>query len=117
MHRLSSIAAGVLVLAMLAILPGTQAWAVPAAQVEHHHAAGCHGEQPLTPSPVPADYRCCVSGHHWAIPGAAFSGADVAICVGGDCIADIALDSIFSLHPVVVIVPDFSPPGSTQLRI
>jgi hypothetical protein len=114
MHRLSLIAAGALVVAMLTALPGAQAWAVPITQVEHHHAAGCHGEQPATPTP--ADYRCCVSGHHWAIPGAAFSGGSVAHVVR-DCLADVALDSAVSSHPVLVIVPDFSPPCSTQLRI
>lgn len=115
MHRLSLISAGVIIATMVAALPGVQAWAAPMAPVEHVHAAGCHGDQPATPAP--ADYRCCVSGHHWAIPGVAFSGGDVAHARGG-CAVGVPLVSFpFRAHSVVVIVPYFSPPGNTQLRI
>ncbi|HLW84791.1 MAG TPA: hypothetical protein VKR60_06205 [Candidatus Sulfotelmatobacter sp.] len=44
---------------------------------------GCHSPDlpvsepapmvPTFPSPAPRSYRCCISGHHIAIPGAAFS--------------------------------------------
>jgi hypothetical protein len=36
------------------------------------HPAGCHENEP-TPSPAPVSYQCCVMGHHWAMPGTAYS--------------------------------------------
>ncbi len=50
----------VLLIAMAAV-PDAQAMPFPAVQTPH--PAGCHSHGPATPSPAPASYQCCVTGH------------------------------------------------------
>jgi hypothetical protein len=87
------------------------------------HAAGCHDGQgptspsPALPSPVPKGYECCVSGHHAAIPSAAFSfrSATVGLSVNrGDVREGNFVPFILSSRLVVF---SSSPPGAVPLRI
>src|SRR4051794_38250171 len=45
---------------------------IPVMAPHSEHPAGCHNSLPKQPAPTPASFRCCISGHHWAMPGAAF---------------------------------------------
>lgn len=66
MLRTSRISAGIL---MLTILSGVlSAESVPVMTQHGEQAARCHGSLPEKPAPKPASFRCCVTGHHWAIP-------------------------------------------------
>lgn len=63
-HR-SHLVTWLLLLAMAAALPGVQAWALAGTQPIRLH--GCHGA-PQPSAPTPHAYRCCVVGHHQALP-------------------------------------------------
>jgi len=115
MHRVLRMVATVLLLATVSAWPGaaTMPFGTPAG-----HAAGCHGHEPATPSPAPASYQCCVSGHHAAIPNLSFSLRVVAAQVGGlDGSDGPGLRLLVRLNAATLVVPADSPPGPVPLRI
>lgn len=59
----------------LSAMLASRSVALPTMPAEH--PAGCHGNEPA-PSPAPVSYQCCVMGHHWAMPGTAYS-ADLTV--------------------------------------
>jgi hypothetical protein len=115
MHGIVRMVAVVLLIAMAA-MPAAQAMPVPAVQTPH--PAGCHSHGPATPSPAPASYQCCVTGHDAAIPSAARSPRPVvarfAAWDGGE---SLALASTFSAHFSSNVVTSSSPPGIAPLRV
>lgn len=116
MHRILRMVAVLLSLTMTTALPGAHAVAIPATQTGH--PAGCHSHGPATPSPAPASYQCCVSGHHAAIPSVSFSAqlllAQFATLDGGE---DLSLASTLFAHSSLNVVTAGSPPGIAPLRI
>jgi len=87
------------------------------------HAAGCHNRhRPAVPSPaipVPASsrYECCMSGHHAAIPSAAFSlrAATAGLSLNRSDVRERNfVPFILSYLPVDI---SSSPPVVTPLRI
>ena len=113
MHGILRMVAVVLLLAM-ADMPATQAMPFPVAQSGH---PGCHGHAPVTPVPSPTNYQCCVSGHHVAMPSAAFCIGSIAAelcCLEPIERAKLRFDSFPS---AVLALPSNSPPGAAPLRI
>jgi hypothetical protein len=113
MHGILRMVAVLLLIAMAA-MPAAQAMPFPAAPSGH---PGCHGHAPITPVPSPTNYQCCVSGHHAAMPGAAFS-------IGSMAAERCSLEQserpnlrFVSFPSAVLAVPNSSPPGATPLRI
>jgi len=102
---------------IFAALPGAQTLAAfPAAPAGH--PAGCHSHRPPTPSPAPASYQCCVSGHDAAIPNAAFSSRPLEARICSVAVAQqVRLDSSSDRLSVTFVVPSNSPPGAVSLRI
>jgi hypothetical protein len=96
-------------------MTGTPAMALPAAQPGH--PAGCHGHQPMAPSPAPTSYQCCVTGHQAAIPNAPFSGRLLA---AEFCAVQVNEPSCLKFsncfHPAL-LVPSGGPPIAVPLRI
>jgi hypothetical protein len=115
MHGILRMVAVVLLIAMAA-MPAAQAMPFPAVQTPH--PAGCHSHGPATPSPAPASYQCCVTGHDAAIPSVARAlrplVARFAASDGGE---DLALASTFAAHFSSNVVIASSPPGIAPLRI
>jgi hypothetical protein len=116
MHGMLRMVAVALVVTMAAASPDAHGLKVPVAGTGH--AAGCHGHGPVTPTPSPTNYRCCVSGHHAAIPNSAFSLQSAAshLCPS-DNGKDHGLKFILRHDPAVMIVSSYSPPGAAPLRI
>ncbi len=107
----SRLMSGLLLLAFVAALPGTQVFAMT---MPAGHPAGCHDSGP-SPADTPS-YECCISGHHWAMPGAAFSLhplVDMANVSEPDHDAICSVPSSFE----IAVAPSVSPPGSSPLRI
>jgi hypothetical protein len=69
MQAISRVAAVLLLGVMSTIVLGVPSFALTDPPA---HPAGCHSHQSSAPAPV--SYRCCVAGHHAAIPGVSFSG-------------------------------------------
>jgi hypothetical protein len=105
-----------LIAALAAGAPSVQLMAMPSQPA--NHPAGCHDSGPVDPSPAPPSYQCCVSGHHWAIPGTAFSLRPI-MAVGPVEVdhRNQSLISISSRDFSRLILPSDSPPGSAPLRI
>ena len=115
MHGILRMVATVLLLATIFSWPGAEAMpsGTPAG-----HAAGCHGHEPATPSPMPASYQCCVSGHHAALPNLSFSLRVVAAQVGGLDGSDGRGWALpVRLNAAVLVFPSDGPPGPVPLRI
>ena len=116
MHRNFRMVALLLLVTTVGTLAAAQMELFPAAQ--EIHPAGCHGHSPAIPSPAPTSYQCCVSGHHAAIPNAAFSLQTGAAQVWSQ---DNGPELILNVAPCfgasVLIVPSSSPPGGVPLRI
>jgi hypothetical protein len=79
--------------------------------------AGCHHHGPAVPSPAPANFQCCVSGHHVAVPSVSFASQPLVelrwVQEGGR-----RPRISFSFFPSsLFIVPSDSPPGAAPLRI
>ncbi len=110
----------VLLVAFLAAIFSSHGPAFP--EMQAPHPAGCHSLPPSVPfpdvpSPAPPNYECCVMGHHWAIPGAAFSvDPPVALLAGSteDC---YPLNFALSERPGAVVFASASPPLANPLRI
>ena len=105
---------GVVLLIATAAMPAAQAMPFPAAPSGH---PGCHGHAPATPVPAPTNYQCCVSGHHAAMPGAAFSIASMPaeLCSLEHC--ERANLRFVSFPSAVLAILSNSPPGAVPLRI
>src|SRR5689334_183914 len=107
-----------------ALLFITSAWTFTTAQVELFpatrvsHPAGCHDHSSEIPSPTPTSYRCCLNGHHAAIPSAAFSlrPGTGQIC-GLDRSTELVLNVVPCFRPSRLLVPSSGPPGMAPLRI
>jgi hypothetical protein len=116
MHGNLRMIALLLLVTMAGTLATAQVELFPAAQ--ESHPAGCHGHAPAIPSPAPTSYQCCVSGHHAAIPNAAFSLRPEAAQI---CSLDNGAEPVLTLVPCyrasVRIVPSSSPPSAVPLRI
>ena len=109
----SRVLAVLLLAAFVAAASGTPLLALPA--MHSSHSSGCHGSMPENPSPAPANYQCCVSGHNWAMPSAAFSslpliGTPVDI-QGVDPASECGESAALFFSPSV------SPPAVVALRI
>jgi hypothetical protein len=128
MRELWRMIGGLLLVAVATALTDSQALAIPASQAIPLHPAGCHGQAPASPSPLPSSpspssplphsYQCCVNGHHAAIPSAAFSirsiSAQLYTC-DADERARLNLDSY--LNSERLLSSSTSPPGLFALRI
>jgi hypothetical protein len=121
MQALSGIAARLLLIVIVTMtmalaFPGVQAIAF--STTPPVHPAGCHGHGPAAPASAPADYQCCVNGHHAAIPGRAFSrGPLLAAFSGLDRSEKVSLASGACEYSAISVVPSISPPGGALLRI
>jgi hypothetical protein len=117
MHKLTRMAAMLVVLAVAAMLPGAQAMEIP--QLPSPHPAGCHGHsRPAAPSPAPVSYQCCVTGHAVALPNASFSLRHAAAQLGKlDDSNRPRLEFVSRLHTARCVVPSMSPPDPAPLRI
>jgi hypothetical protein len=109
----------VLLVAFFAAISSSHGLAFP--EMQTPHPAGCHSPAPSVPfpvpSPAPSNYACCVMGHHWAIPGAAFSVDPPAALMVGSIEDSSALNVAFSARPRAVVFASASPPLATPLRI
>ena len=118
MRRVWRIIGGLLLVAVATAFTDPQALAIPASQSIPLHPAGCHGQAPASPSPLPHNYQCCVNGHHAAIPTASFSirsmSAQLYTC-DADERARLNLDSY--LNSERLLSSSTSPPGLFALRI
>jgi hypothetical protein len=116
MQRLSRMMTVLLLLAIGAALPGVQAFALSTSHAGHN--AGCHHPRPVTPSPEPPSYQCCVNGHHWAIPSSTISPRPlVAEGAGLEHGEDLSPPSFVRQVSSRSFVPEVSPPGVSPLRI
>jgi hypothetical protein len=106
-----------LVATIAATLTGMHALGFSPAQSVH--SAGCHGSRPPSPSPSPASYLCCMSGHDWAIPGTAFSLRPAAAQFFSeiDALARVGNAYPWKNLPEITVVPFSSPPNSSPRRI
>jgi hypothetical protein len=104
----------VLLVPLVAALTGGQAFAFAAPA---RHSAGCHGRAPATPSPAPANFQCCVNGHHAAIPNATFS--EPSMLVGGEEEGGKEFSGSYAPYrrSAMCMVLSNSPPGGAPLRI
>jgi hypothetical protein len=98
---------------MVAALPDTQAFALPAAPPAH--AAGCHGHGSAVPAPEPVSYQCCANGHHAAVPATPF--VPDALAVQNCHRTDGRLLSSSQADSAIPVDPSHSPPGISPLRI
>jgi len=115
MHGILRTVAMLLLVTMALGLPGAEAMpsVAPAG-----HAAGCHGHQPSTPSPVPTSYQCCVNGHHAAIPNLSFCLGFVAAQVSSlDSSDGPGLALLVRLNSSLLEYASDSPPNAAPLRI
>jgi|SRR5579859_1461097 len=108
-----TIAVGLLI-AMAAAWPGVQAFALPTMPT---HSAGCHSHTPVTPNPVPNRYRCCVSGHHQALPSASVTLRGMVTLLFVDSIQDHVGNCLLDKHSAMLNSASASPPNATPLRI
>jgi len=107
-------AVAVLLLITMAAMPGAQAMPFPAVQSGH---PGCHGHAPASPVSSPTNYQCCVSGHHAAMPNAAFSIGSMAAELCSLEHSERANLRFVSFPSAVLALPSNSPPGAAPLRI
>jgi hypothetical protein len=77
MPEYSRLIAVLLLTPLLTAMLSSQSLALPSMSAEH--PAGCHENGPVTPSRAPVSYQCCVMGHHWAVPGIAYSFEHTAL--------------------------------------
>jgi len=105
----SRLISGLLLIAFAAAVPGIQLYAMPTG-----HPAGCH--DPGTPSPAVPSYQCCIGGHHWAIPGAAFTIRPMAGTATSPEHRDHSIGDV-SIPLAMLVAPSVSPPGLSPLRI
>src|SRR3974390_998758 len=106
-----------LLMALVAALPGVQAWAQSPLSPQSPSPA-CHHHKPASPSPASTDYRCCVTGHGWAIQSALFSH-EIAIAPfsPNDEIAQSKFSPVFRLDFRISESLSSSPPSVAPLRI
>jgi hypothetical protein len=80
--------------------------------------AGCHGHGTSVPSPKPVSYKCCATGHQYAVPGMSFSASTPLsfLCWANQPQQAPGVDSGTSSRQILT---PFSPgsPGSSLLRI
>jgi len=115
MHAHSRPIALLLLVTFLAAMSGTQGFAaLPMA-----HPAGCHGPSGSAPSsPAPRSFQCCANGHHWAIPGTAFSPERlVAQLLPAAVCAEAGLGFGAGRRSTEFVTQSASPPPSSPLRI
>ena len=113
MHGILRMVAVVLLIAMAA-MPAAQAMPFPAAPSGR---PGCHGHAPASPLPSPTNYQCCVSGHHAAMPSAAFSIGSMAAELCSLEQSERAHLQFGSFPSALLALPNSSPPGAAPLRI
>lgn len=100
----------------LTAMLSTQSLALPT--MPHEHPAGCHENGPATPTPAPGDYQCCVMGHHWAMPGAGFSGQRLVLHAGTvDTGPYLSISMTLDGPEKQSVVSSASPPLLLSLRI
>jgi hypothetical protein len=109
----------VLLLGIMLTTPslGTMAFGFPAAQ--HAVPAGCHGHgHGKSPQPTPVSYKCCATGHQYAIPGASFPSLTRLSCFCRANQVELATQIENRTISPQILIP-FSPgsPGSSFLRI
>ena len=114
MPKGSRIIALFLMAALVAILPGATAFAVPNAPTTH--PPGCHGHQSPASDPGPTSYRCCVAGHQPAVQGTSFSAA-IFIPNLGNVAATVPTTGVCGGHLSRPMSSSFRPPGLTPIRI
>src|SRR5260370_28398667 len=115
MHRIFHMAALLLLAATASTLQGATALRPSTAPA---HSAGCHGDQPATPSPAPSRYQCCVNGHHTALPNAPFAFRSMAAQPGRLDGSDLShRDAVCRFHLAFLVFPSNSPPHISPLRI
>lgn len=115
MQPTSRTIAVLLLVTIAAALPGAQALAFAAPQPEH--PAGCHRQNPATPTPARNNYQCCVNGHHHAMASASFSLHPLVALFDRDAGEGLWLYSGFSYPAAALAIPSTSPPGISPLRI
>jgi len=118
MLRLISRIVAVLLLGMMLTTPslGTMAFGLIAAPGAV--PGGCHNRGTSVPPPTPVSYKCCATGHQYAIPGTSFS---VPTALSYFCRA-IQVEQTSRVYTGSIssrILIPFSPgsPGSSFLRI
>ena len=116
MHGILRMVAALLLMTVSCAMASAQIQLLSVGQVSH--PAGCHNHSPEIPSPTPTSYQCCVSGHHAAIPNAAFSlrPGTGQVC-GLDRSPELVLNVVLRFRSSRVLVPSSSPPGMAPLRI
>src|SRR5258708_25210173 len=113
MFRSSNVGALLRVGSMVVMFVGVQALALPVPPPAH--SAGCHEHSGTVPAPSPASYRCCVAGHHAAIPGVTFTPRPLVVHAAHA--GSEFLTSATGPYFVVSAGPSYRPPGIAPLRI
>jgi len=112
----SRIAGVLLLIAVVGASPGIHVFAFSATRPVH--PAGCHSDEPTTPSNTPIGYQCCAGAHRAAIPNAAFSFRPLVARFVTTNEGDRLLVAPFSVFlPTLLVTPACSPPGDSPLRI
>src|SRR5438270_13058567 len=115
MYRTSRLLALFLVLSLLMGSQSVQAMPVP---MSHSgHPAGCHGPVPVRPSPARSDYKCCMSGHQWAVPIGSFSPDSPIGSLMVPAVHHPLPERIVDRSATQLLLPSNSPPSAAPLRI
>jgi len=121
MQAISRITGVLLLITAVSVLPGAHLpgfHAFTSSSAQPGRPAGCHSQQPATPTHTPISHQCCASGHNTAIPSAAFSSCPLIARFSALIdIAGISLAALTGLQPAALDVPTDSPPGTVPLRI
>jgi hypothetical protein len=104
-------------LATRALAEPDHASALPPAPVEHPPTCHTRGGNPVPRSPLPANYKCCLTGHDAAVVQASTSQQPPAQCTAVPPQIESLLTGYFFGGLEVSIVPSADPPGKTPLRI
>lgn len=116
MRRISRTIAMVVLVTMCATLLDAPVLALPTILVGH--PARCHGGTPAPQTPAPVSYQCCVSGHHWAIPGPSDSHRPlIAQLSAFNESRSIPCDLVSCFVSRALVLPSSSPPSLSPLRI
>ena len=108
MNSILRVTAVVVLVGMVAALPGAQAFAVSRSA----HTESCHSH---TRTPMsPASYQCCANGHNWAIAGS-------PVLVFAPALTDSRVDQdpqwLQSGQTLTFTFLSSSPPAVSPLRI
>ena len=79
-------------------------------------AGGCHEHGSKAPSPQPADFQCCLTGHNVAVPQAPHSAEPLLQDIEAELVVQSPVTSM-EAGSGKTLVSSGDPPDATPLRI